>query len=165
METFQVKDSRMYGLVTLFDMQTDYFSKVLDGIKDEDTHNRLNTKANHIAWLAGSLVDQRFELARNFGSDQRQGADDLFKNHQGIRDGVTYPPLEQYRNDWKKITPILREFLVNSNNEDLEKIIDMGEFKTSTYELISFVMYREANIIGQIALWRRLLGYAAMNYM
>jgi hypothetical protein len=33
------------------------------------------------------------------------------------------------------------------------------------YELVSFMTYREANCIGQIALWRRLLGYDAMKYM
>jgi len=27
------------------------------------------------------------------------------------------------------------------------------------------MIYREANIIGQLALWRRLLGYAGINYM
>jgi hypothetical protein len=35
----------------------------------------------------------------------------------------------------------------------------------SFYELVSFMIYREANCIGQVALWRRLLGYAALNYM
>jgi hypothetical protein len=35
----------------------------------------------------------------------------------------------------------------------------------SLYELITFSIYREANIIGQIALWRRLLGYPGMRYM
>jgi len=32
------------------------------------------------------------------------------------------------------------------------------------YDLISFLTYREANCIGQIALWRRILGYEAMKY-
>ena len=33
------------------------------------------------------------------------------------------------------------------------------------YDLVTFIIYREANCIGQIALWRRLLGYEAMKYM
>ena len=32
-----------------------------------------------------------------------------------------------------------------------------------TFDFITFMCYREANCIGQIALWRRLLGYEAMN--
>jgi hypothetical protein len=39
-----------------------------------------------------------------------------------------------------------------------------GESMTH-FDLIAFIIYREANCIGQIALWRRLLGYEAMKYM
>ncbi len=146
-------------------MHTTFFTKVLDGVNDKDTHNRLNTKANHIAWLTGSLVEQRFELCRTFGTEQRQMADDFFKDNKGIQDNVTYPSLEQFKKDWEKITTVLRELIVNREQLDLEKIIDMGQMKMTTFELFSFIIYREANIIGQIALWRRLLGYPAMNYM
>ena len=41
----------------------------------------------------------------------------------------------------------------------------MPGMKMTYYELITFIIYREANIIGQLALWRRLLGYEAMKYM
>ena len=53
---------------------------------------------------------------------------------------------------------------MNTTDEQLEAIIDMGSIKMSKYELITFMIYREASIIGQIALWRRLLGYDAMKY-
>ncbi len=165
MNAATLKDSRVYSLVVLYDMHTTFFTKVLDGISDKDIHNRLKTKANHIAWLTGSLVEQRFDLARTFGAKERQTADELFKDNKGIQDDVTYPSLEQFKNDWQKITPVLRELIVNREQHDLEKTIDMGEFKMSAFELLSFVIYREANIIGQIALWRRLLDYPAMNYM
>lgn len=55
METKTVS-SRMQSLLFLYDMQTPFFAKVIVDISDEDAHNRLQTKANHIAWLAGSLV-------------------------------------------------------------------------------------------------------------
>ena len=62
MET-QTASNRTRGLLTLFDYHTDYFSRVLEGISADDMHNRLNTQANHPAWLAGSLVAQRFNMA------------------------------------------------------------------------------------------------------
>ena len=43
-------------------------------------------------------------------------------------------------------------------------MFDMGGMKMTYYELISFTIYREASIIGQLALWRRLLGYPALKY-
>jgi hypothetical protein len=35
----------------------------------------------------------------------------------------------------------------------------------SLYDLIVFITYRESSLIGQVALWRRLLGHKGMNYM
>ena len=157
----------MQSLITLYDMHTDFFSKAIDGISDENAQNRLNTKANHIAWITGSLVQERFELAKIFGINDAQAADELFKNHKGIQDGVKYPSLSEFKKGWDKISPQLREKLVNVSNEKLDEIFEMpGEdFKMSYYELFSFMTYREANCIGQIALWRRLLGLEAMKYM
>lgn len=169
METKTVSN-RMLSIVVLFDMHTTYFHKALDGISDKDAHNRLNTKANHIAWLAGSFVQERFEGVKTFGSDGqrdlKQEADELFKDHKGIQDNVTYPPLAGFKKDIDKISPLLREALVNISDEKLDEKFEMMPGMTMTYyELVTFMAYREANIIGQIALWRRLLGYEALNYM
>ncbi|MBO9612904.1 MAG: DinB family protein [Dyadobacter sp.] len=161
-----VKSTRMQGIVSLYNLQTPFFVFVTENISREDTQKRLDTKANHIGWLAGALVEQRFDLARHLGYDGHQQADELFKEFKGIQDGVEYPSIASYQDDWNKITPILKELLSNVSEEELERRIDMGpEFSLSLYELITFSIYREANIIGQIALWRRLLGYPGMRYM
>jgi hypothetical protein len=164
METKTVSD-KMYSLIVLYDMHTGFFSKAIDGISAEDAHNRLNTKANHIAWLTGSLVHERYELANSLGMDQKQAAYELFRDHKGIQDGVQYPSLGSFKNDWEIISPLLRVLLVNVSDERLEKPFEMPGVTMSFYELVSFMIYREANCIGQIALWRRLLGYPALNYM
>jgi len=165
METKAISN-RMNSLIDLYDMHTTYFSNVIEGISDKDTHNRLNTKANHIAWLTGSLVEQRYEIANALGSDAKQGAHDLFKNNQGIQDGVTYPSLSNFKKDWEKITPILRDAFCNVKDEKLDESFEMMPgMRMTYYDLITFIIYREANCIGQIALWRRLLGYEAMKYM
>ncbi|MEO5570761.1 MAG: DinB family protein [Bacteroidia bacterium] len=167
MEKVIVKDSRMYSLGVLYDMHTDYFSKVIDGISDKDAHNRFNSKANHVAWLTGSLVQERFETATLLGIDRKQAADELFKNHQGIKDDVTYPSLNEFKKDWITISPLLRTAFLNVSTEKLDSIFTMpGEdFSFPYFDLFAFMMYREANCIGQIVLYRRLLGYEAMKYM
>ena len=98
METKTVS-SRMQSLVILYDMHTTFFKNVLDGIDDKDAHNRLNTKANHIAWLAGSLVAQRYGIAKDVGIDMQQTAQELFKDGKGIQDNITYPPLVDFKKD------------------------------------------------------------------
>lgn len=157
----------MATIPALYDMQTTFFTSALEGISDKDAHSRLDTKANHIAWLAGSLVQQRYELTRDLDKTKsyKQQADDLFKENQGIKDGVTYPSLDQFKHDWKEISPVLRELLLNAEDAQLDKNIEMPGMEFPLFDLITFVSYREANCIGQIALWRRLLGYDAMKYM
>lgn len=158
--------NRMFSFLVLYDMHTDFFHKVLDGLKDEDRHNRLNTKANHIAWLTGSLVEQRYELANMLGIPDKQQAHELFKENKGIQDGIDYPLLEQYKSDWDSISPKLKEALQTVSDEKLnERFEMMPGYQMTHYELVSFIIYREANCIGQLALWRRLLGYEAMKYM
>lgn len=163
MET-KTASNRTIGLLTLFDYQTDFFAKALVGMSEEDMHNRLNTQANHPAWLAGSLVNQRFMMAQDTGIDFKQTGEELFKNNQGIQAGVKYPTKEEYISDWDRITPKARQALLTIDDKKLDSEIDMGGMKMTYYELICFTIYREASIIGQLALWRRLLGYPALKY-
>jgi len=158
--------NRMISLVVLYDMHTTFLKSATEGISDHDAHNRLGTKANHVAWLTGSLVHQRFELAKLLGVDQNQSDNELFRNNKGIQDNITYPTLSDFKKDWEQISPFLRNALVNVSNEKLDSPFEMmpGE-KMTHFDLITFMVYREANCIGQIALWRRLLGYEAMKYM
>ncbi len=126
----------------------------------------MNTKANHIAWLTGSVVEQRYEIAKELGHDLKQAANELFKDNKGIQDGITYPPLETFKKDWESITPVLRDaFMKVTDNKLNESFEMMPGMRMTYYELITFIIYREANCIGQLALWRRLLGYEAMKYM
>ena len=117
MDAAKVNDQRMFSLIVLYDMQTTFFRNVLDGISDEDAHRRLDTKANHVAWLAGSLVQQRYEIANMLGVEGAQEANDLFENNQSIKDRLTYPPLDQFRKDWETISPKLREAFCNASRE------------------------------------------------
>ena len=161
----KLKDMRLYAIFDLYDLHTDFFRRALEGISDEDAHKRLDTKANHLAWIAGSIVESRFEGARNLGVDVKAESHELFSNHQGLQEGTTYPPLKQYLADWERVSPILREKTLEATAEWLDTRFNMEGWEASNYELITFMTYREANMIGQIALWRRLLGYPAMNYM
>ncbi len=166
METATMQDSRMSSFIHLYDMHTDYFKRALEGISDANAHQRLNTKANHVAWLAGSLVQERFEMVNMLNNTKlHQHADELFREHKGIQEGITYPSLETYKTDWDKITPTLRYALKDVSTEMLDSTFEMMPgMKFTYYEYISFLIYREANCIGQIALWRRLLGYPALKY-
>ena len=162
----KVTDCRMHSLIALFDMHTDFFVKAIDGISDKDSVNRMNTKAVHPAWITGSVIQERFELLNGFNeSDNKQAAHELFDNHKGIQDDVTYPSLTEFKKDWDKVSPMLREALSNATTEKLDTSFEMMPGMSMTYyELYTFMSYREANMIGQLALWRRLMDYPAIKY-
>ncbi|MGV8878146.1 MAG: DinB family protein [Sphingobacteriaceae bacterium] len=161
----QTVSSKMYALLFLYDMHSEFFSKVIDGITNEDAHKRLNTKANHVAWLTGSLVQERYELAGEMGYGMQAGTNELFKDHKGLQEEIAYPSLSEFNQDWEKITPVLRDLFMNVTDERLSQPFVMPGAEMPFYDLVAFTIYREANCIGQIALWRRLLGYEAMKYM
>ena len=73
----QTASTRTEALLSLFDYHTGFFPKALEGIPEADMHNRLNTQANHPAWLAGSLVAQRFMMASEMGTALRQTRETL----------------------------------------------------------------------------------------
>jgi hypothetical protein len=167
METLSVKKAALESFLSLYDFHTAQFKFVLEDISDEDAKNRLNTKANHVAWLAGSLVQERYELGKNVGiTHLKQTSHDLFSDHKGIQDGVTYPSLDEYRKDWEEISPVLHQAIAELSEEQLNgpDPYEMPGGPYTLFDVITFCTDRESYCIGQIGLWRRLLGYNPMRY-
>jgi hypothetical protein len=165
METTTSKTA-MDVLISMYDWHTKLFHNVLVDITDADAHNRMGTKANHVAWLAGSLVHGRYGLAKAIGMNIDQPTGELFENYQGIKDNVTYPALEAYKNDWDQISSILKDKITNLNEDALNgpDPFEMPGGEYTLYDSLIFCTDRESYCIGQIALYRRLLGYPAMKY-
>ena len=166
METKTASKTGMDVVISLYDWHTKLFHNVLVDITDKDAHNRLGTKANHVAWLAGSLVQGRYSLANKIGIDLKQTSDELFKNFQGIQDNVTYPSLSEYKKDWELISPLLKEVMENLTEKQLEgpDPFEMPGGDYTLFDTLTFCSDRESYCIGQIGLYRRLLGYDAMKY-
>jgi len=165
MEQITAKKTALQVLINLYDYHTRLFNNVIVGISDEDANKRLNTKANHIAWITGSLVTVRYDLARMLGINQQQATGELFKDNRGIQDNATYPRLAEFKQDWEKISPPLRDALVNLSEDQLngpDPFEMPGDMKL--FDSIMFLTDRESYCIGQVGLWRRLLGYEAMKY-
>jgi len=167
METQANNQATLAGFMALYKEHTKYYRNVLENVTDEDAQKRLNTKANHMAWLAGSLAQERFELARLIGvTGYQQTAHELFSNHKGIQDGVTYPALSEFISDWDKISPVLESALEHLSEMQLQgpDPYGMPGGPYTLFQAITFCLDRESYCIGQLGLWRRLLDYPAMRY-
>jgi hypothetical protein len=96
----------------------------------------------------------------------KQTSDKLFEDFKGIQDNVTYPPLAEFKKDWENITPALKNALVNLSEDRLNAPdpfnMPGGDF--TLFDSLTFSIDRGSYCIGQIALYRRLLGYEAMKY-
>ncbi len=161
----KTKNTSLNQLIDLYDLHSQLFNNVIESISAEVSNNRLGTKVNHPSWITGSLVQQRYELAQLLGSNEKSTFHETFKDYQGIKDDSPYPVLADYKNDWERISPVLKELLSQLKEDKLESIapMDMGG-EITYYQAISFLIDRESYCIGQIGLWRRLLGYPAMKY-
>ena len=166
METTTLKKTSIETLISLYDWHTKSFRNVLVDISDKDAQNRLGSKANHIAWIAGSLVYGRYALANAIGVDMKQTSDKLFENFKGIQDNITYPSLAEFKKDWENITPTLKDALVNLSGDQLNgpDPFNMPGGDYTLLDSLTFSVDRESYCIGQIGLFRRLLGYEAMKY-
>ncbi len=165
MKDNELKKDALQMLVDLLDYHTRMFPNVLVDISEADANNRLGTKANHPSWLAGSLVEGRFEMAKILGIEKHQAAHELFKDFKGIQDEVTYPVLNSYLADWDVISPLLKTAVENASAElwNSPETFGMGGNFTM-FEAFAFCIDRESYVLGQLGLWRRLLGYPAMKY-
>ncbi|MEO6219069.1 MAG: DinB family protein [Ginsengibacter sp.] len=166
METLTDKKALMQALINQYDWHTKLFKNVTDGISDKDAQNRLNSKANHVAWITGSLVYERYELVKLMNVNIQQASLELFQDHKGIQDNITYPSLSEFRKDWENISPVLKNALVNVSTEQLNSPdpFEMPGENLTFFDSITACTDRESYCIGQIGLWRRLLGYEAMKY-
>jgi len=154
------------AFIRLYDFHTKLFHNVLVDISEEDAINRLGTKANHIAWLAGSLVYERYAIVNAVGGQIDYTPNELFVNHKGIQEGATYPSLQQYKNEWELLSPVLKHVLENLTESQLNgpDPFEMPGKDLMLFDTLTFCVDRESYCIGQIGLYRRLLGYEAMKY-
>jgi len=165
MET-TLEKTAIHALVNMYDWHTKLFKNVLDSITEEDAQNRLNTKANHMAWIAGSVVYGRYVIAEFLNINPKQQSVELFKDFKGIQDNTKYPSLAEYKTDWDNISPALRNAILNVSPEQLNgpDPLKMPGENLTFFDTLTAGIDRESYCIGQLGLWRRLLNYEAVKY-
>jgi hypothetical protein len=163
--TTQISISSISILRGQFSLQEKLFTNVLSGIKNEDSHKRINQNTNHLAWLTGHIVSTRYMMLNVLGINSTEPFPDLFAQGKGVQADVTYPSLSELTKDWKTISEKLNERLNSISEEELEANAPFPTPLGSTIkDFISFCSHHEAYTIGQLGLYRRFHGYEAMKY-
>jgi uncharacterized damage-inducible protein DinB len=114
------------------------------------------------------MVYERQELAKgiNLAVDLTTTTSTEFEGFKGIQDDVTYPSLEEYRKDWNNVSAALKEGLQNLTEEQLNGAdpFNMPGGNYTLFDSIVFSIDHESYFLGQLGLFRRLLGIAAMKF-
>jgi hypothetical protein len=151
------KDVRLITLIARYDAHTDQFSKILTEASEKDL-SRDDLYSKSVPWIVGNQVQLRFEVANLLGIEMQQSADKIFRANVNINFNINYPSLDNFREDWEKISPVLRNEILQLDNVDLFTFSKHEPIMKGTFfDLFSYVISREREIIYGLTVWRGLL--------
>ena len=151
------KDIRLITLINKYDEHTLQFSKMLNEISEKEL-NRDDLYSKSVPWIVGSQVKLRFEVANLLSIDIQQSADEIFRANASINLEIKYPSLDVFKEDWNRISPILRKEILELDNDDLFTFSESEhKMKGTFFDLFSHIIHRERDIIDQLTVWRGLL--------
>lgn len=155
-------------IIPAFRGHSQSFLMVLDGISEENALKRIEGRTNHIIWMAGNFLDMRYALGNVLGLNEEFEYKDFFFQGKALDEGFTYPSLQQLKNEFHKISPLVYQKLLAATDEELEKAFPMGMnidfFPENILNFVGMCIGREDYLCGQIGLMRRILGYEGMKY-
>jgi hypothetical protein len=162
------KSKKLDIIIPAFRGHSQNFLMVLDGISEEDALKRIEGRTNHIIWMVGNFLDMRYALGNVLGINQEFEFKDLFFQGKALDESLDYPTLQQMKDDFHKISPLVYNKLLGVSDEELDKAFPMGMnidfFPETVLNFVGMCIGREDYLCGQIGLMRRILGYEGMKY-
>ncbi|MFT3747524.1 MAG: DinB family protein [Agriterribacter sp.] len=144
------------------------FLNVLDGISEQNALKRIDGKTNHVVWMAGNFVNTRYSLGWVLGLREEDPYSSLFFQAKALDERLSYPSLQQLKESFHKISPLVYQKLLAATDEQLEKKFPIGMdvlfFEENILNFTGMSIGRADYLCGQMGLMRRMLGYEAMRY-
>lgn len=160
------KDS-IYVLTEQLILHTNLFQSVIQGIEESDEQLRLTPTTNHLAWLAGSLVSARYLMINMIGPGATEPFPTLFAHNKRIQNDLIYPSLSLQKSFWLGISDRLLSTINNSSEREISQP-SVNYFPTNDKTILGALIFltdREGQVIGEMTLLRRLLGYKVAHYV
>src|SRR5690606_16881914 len=92
----------------------------------------------------------------------------LFFQGRALDENLSYPTLEELKQNFSEISPKVYQNLFTVTGEELDKPAPIGMeipfVKENVLNMIGMCIGREDYLLGQIGLMRKLLGLPAMSY-
>ncbi|MCJ8154735.1 DinB family protein [Chryseobacterium sp. SSA4.19] len=162
------KSQKLEVIIPAFRGHSQNFLMVLNGISEEDALKRIDGRTNHIIWMAGNFLDMRYAMGNVLGLHEEFEYRDFFFQGKTLDENFNYPELQQLKDSFHAISPLVYRSLLDVSDDDLDKAFPMGMnidfFPENMLSFIGMCIGREDYLCGQIGLMRKILGYEGMKY-
>ena len=161
-----MKNPQISALIDQFNLQTRLFKNVLKDVDSKSFSEIPNPSANNIEWLAGHVLNARYNLANILGLNLKSPCASQFDNFKAYDAGIAYLPVEDIRKDWPQISEKMVARLGELNDDfiNAHAPFRVPVDDTSMKGIVAFFAHHEAYHIGQLGYLRKYLGLPPMSY-
>lgn len=156
----------IYPLEVIFNLNQRLFTNTLTGVTDEQATERNSAHNNPVNWLAAHTVWARYLMLVFLGKPISNPYATLFDNFKPYDAALTYPSLEEVKNEWQKATALLKDAIASVSEEQLAADGPIknpsGDF--SNGGTLSFLAQHESYTIGQMSYLKKYFTKEAMSY-
>ena len=149
-------------------MHSQTFNNMLEGIQESDAQTRVENRTNHLTWMVGNLVNNRYWLANILGIQEKDPNEELFKDAKALDVNAKYPSLDELKKEWHKISPVLYQKLLQIDEAELMQPYPFGMnisfVEENKLNMVGMSIDRESYLFGQLGLMRRILDYPGVKY-
>src|SRR5690349_17045896 len=109
----------IHSLETIFNLNQRLFSNTLAGITEEQANERISGHNNPMNWLAAHTVWARYLMLMFLGKPVANPYASLFENFKPYNASLSYPSLEEAKQQWRKVSALLKEAIESVSEEHL----------------------------------------------
>ena len=119
-----------------------------------------------MAYVALHTIDARHYLAKAVGLELEKPFEDVTAEARSVDDIKSYPPVNEMKAAWQRLSNRLEAFLSSVDPADLSRDAEF-QFPIedgSILGCVTFMLEHESFHIGQLAFLRKFYGLGAMKY-
>lgn len=145
----------------MFRANTDIINKAIADVRPEDWFRKPGEDSNHLMWLLGHVVVHRGEVLKTLGGQFNSPWAPLFARGAEHVDDTAYPPVDEMRDAWNRISEQLKTALRAAPEDVLTKPAPEGppSFDKKLSGTVAFFAFHDTYHTGQLSFVRKWLGY------
>ena len=153
-------------LAGIFNLNTRLFNNTLAGVGEEQAKERISDHSNSFLWVVTHTTWARYNILSFLGKPATNPYTHLFEKFKAYDPADKYPTLAEVKEEWKKVSDLLKEALAGVTDEHLtaESNFKSPIGDSSVGGAIAFLAQHESYDIGQLGYLKKYLTKEAMSY-